>query len=186
MNTRNRFLTLISAILALSMLFTAGAAAAEQQVIKGEHYRPGVWVDPDGCEHWVLDDGWEGYMTPHVSRDGIPVCRRGPACGTFPSDQLFTTDSHNLNADSVARLRQFFRTSPSRAVIIVGHTDSRASDAYNLALSQRRADAVAQVARAAGLRVVDVRGYGERLPVASNRTNAGMAKNRRVEIICLR
>ena len=120
MNMRNKLLALVSGILALSMLFSAGAVSAEQRIIKGEHYRPGVWVDPDGCEHWVMDDGWEGYMTPHVSRDGIPVCHRdgipvchrGPACGTFPSDQLFTTDSYSLNADSVARLRQFFRSSP--------------------------------------------------------------------------
>ncbi|MFQ6546548.1 hypothetical protein AADZ90_001220 [Aestuariibius sp. 2305UL40-4] len=27
-----------------------------------------VWVDPDGCQHWVIDDGVEGYMTPRRSR----------------------------------------------------------------------------------------------------------------------
>ena len=24
----------------------------------GERYVPGIWIDPDGCEHWVMDDGW--------------------------------------------------------------------------------------------------------------------------------
>lgn len=36
-------------------------------------YVPGIWVDPDGCEHWVMDDGAEGYMTPNIRPDGRPV-----------------------------------------------------------------------------------------------------------------
>ena len=40
--------------------------------------------------------------------------------------------------------------------------------------------------KATGAKIVDVRGYGERMPVASNRTAGGMQKNRRVEIICIR
>ncbi len=46
-----------------------------RRVIRAERYIPTIWVDPDGCEHWVFDDGFEGYMTPHVRRDGRPVCR---------------------------------------------------------------------------------------------------------------
>ncbi|MEP5153474.1 MAG: OmpA family protein, partial [Planktotalea sp.] len=49
-----------------------------------------------------------------------------------------------------------------------------------------RAATVANVARSTGARVVDVRGYGERSPRASNKTRLGMSKNRRVEIICIR
>ena len=44
--------------------------------ILAERYTPTIWTDPDGCEHWVMDDGTEGYMTPHVTRQGIPVCNR--------------------------------------------------------------------------------------------------------------
>ncbi len=33
-----------------------------------------VWVDPDGCQHWVIDDGIEGYMSPRLNRDGTPRC----------------------------------------------------------------------------------------------------------------
>ncbi len=50
---------------------------ANRRTIIAERYVPTIWVDPDGCEHWVMDDGVEGFMTPHVTRDGRPVCRRG-------------------------------------------------------------------------------------------------------------
>ncbi len=33
-----------------------------------------VWVDPDGCKHWVIDDGLEGYMSPVLTADGKPDC----------------------------------------------------------------------------------------------------------------
>ncbi len=33
-----------------------------------------VWVDPDGCRHWVIDDGIEGYMSPVLNLDGTPDC----------------------------------------------------------------------------------------------------------------
>ena len=33
-----------------------------------------IWVDPDGCKHWVIDDGLEGYMSPVLNVDGTPDC----------------------------------------------------------------------------------------------------------------
>ncbi|MAC79753.1 MAG: cell envelope biogenesis protein OmpA [Rhodobacteraceae bacterium] len=169
-------------------LFVAGTASAQnsgQNTVKGERYVPTIWVDPDGCEHWVMDDGAEGYMTPHVSRQGIPVCRRGNLCGVLNTDQFFATDSARISTAGQQRLAQFFGQSTATAFVIIGHTDARASDEYNLGLSQRRANAVAKVAKSTGARISDVRGYGERMPVATNNTADGMAKNRRVEIICI-
>jgi outer membrane protein OmpA-like peptidoglycan-associated protein len=164
----------------------AGAAQAEQTAVVGESYVPTIWIDPDGCEHWVMDDGWEGYMSPHTTRQGIPVCHRGNVCGVMNSDQLFRTDSAHINPAGRQHLVDFFRKTAAVSYIIVGHTDSRASDAYNMDLSQRRANSVARLAQKAGVRIADVRGYGERMPKASNNTAAGMQKNRRVEIICIR
>ena len=152
---------------------------------QSEPYIPTIWVDPDGCEHWAMDDGAEGYMTPHVNRQGIPVCRRGNLCGVLNTDQFFATDSSAISSAGQQRLGQFFTGATATSFIIIGHTDARASDEYNLALSQRRANAVAKVAAANGARIADVRGYGERMPVASNNTRDGMSKNRRVEIICI-
>lgn len=149
-------------------------------------YVPTIWVDPDGCEHWVMDDGAEGYMTPHTTRQGIPVCRRGNVCGMMQSDQFFATNSHRISRQGQARLAKFFRETGATSYIITGHTDSRASDAYNMRLSFNRATSVAKIAASNGARVADVRGYGERQPVARNNTAHGQAKNRRVEIICIR
>lgn len=165
---------------------TAQQYSSETRVVKGKRYIPGIWIDPDGCEHWVMDDGAEGYMTPHVSRQGIPVCRRGEVCGVMNTDQYFASDRYSINAAGRERLTRFFKEATATAFIITGHTDSQASDEYNMRLSLNRANAVAKVARGTGARVIDVRGYGERQPTASNATAAGMAKNRRVEIVCIR
>lgn len=174
-----------AALMALAVTGAAEAQGNNGEVI-GEAYVPTIWVDPDGCEHWVMDDGWEGYMTPHVTRQGIPVCRRGNTCAVMNSDQLFHTDSYRISAQGKARLTQFFQQAGATSYIIAGHTDSRASDEYNMRLSLSRANSVAAIAAATGARIADVRGYGERLPRASNRTRKGMAQNRRVEIICIR
>lgn len=177
------------ALAATNLAVSPTVAVAEGQTVRtvvGERYVPTIWVDPDGCEHWVMDDGAEGYMTPHVTREGIPVCRSGNVCGVMNSDQFFATDSFQITRQGRAQLEQFFRSANARGFVITGHTDSRASDAYNMRLSLNRANAVARVGQAAGARIVDVRGYGERRPRASNKTAAGMQKNRRVEIICVR
>lgn len=157
---------------------------AQQGRDKGQ-YIPTISVTPDGCEVWVMDDGAEGYAVNHVRRDGTPVCRQANLCGVMAADQFFATDSYRISSSGKERLREFFRESSAFAYTIVGHTDSRASDAYNLRLSYNRANAVASVAAEEGMRIADVRGLGERFPAASNNTAAGMAKNRRVEILCI-
>ena len=125
-------------------------------------------------------------MTPHTNRQGIPVCRFGNVCGAMNPDQFFSTDSQHISCSGQQHLMNFFPSSKASAYIIAGHTDSRASDEYNMRLSYNRATTVANIARSAGARVADVRGYGERMPIASNKSQVGMSKNRRVEIICVR
>lgn len=149
--------------------------------------RPTIWIDPDGCMHWAADGGAEGYMVSRVNpQTGKPVCLSMNTCLVENSDVLFATDSHRLTAHGRARLEQFFRTAGAHAYAIYGHTDSRASDEYNMRLSERRAREVANLARTVGVHVAREMGFGERMPIASNATAAGMAKNRRVEIVCYR
>ena len=176
---------------ALVFLWAApGLAQTTNQNGDGETLIPGIWVDPDGCEHWVMDDGFEGYMSPVLMHNGRPVCGRNPnaapICGLVSTDTFFATDRAEIPAAAQAHLRKFFRGGKARVFRIEGHTDSRASDAYNLDLSMRRAQAVAAIAKEAGAGIEKVLGYGERQPRATNGNRDGMAMNRRVEIICVR
>ena len=189
-NTISKGLRLFAGtMIAATFVLQASAADAQTRSQQGRdkgQYIPTIWVDPDGCEHWVMDDGAEGYITPHDTRQGIPVCRRGNVCGVMNTDQFFNTDSYRVHPQGRARLAEFFKSTGAVSYIVSGHTDSRASDAYNMKLSLNRANAVASIAQQSGARIADVRGYGERMPAASNGTSGGMAKNRRVEIICIR
>lgn len=162
----------------------AMAQSAPEAVAKIEW---GVWIDDDGCMHWWADGGLEGYMVPRRDpKTGKPVCLKKNTCLVENTDTLFATDSSKLTASGRDRLRQFFQQAGAFGYAIYGHTDSRASDEYNMGLSQRRANAVASVARSVGAHVEREIGFGERRPVATNKTAAGMQQNRRVEVVCYR
>ena len=36
--------------------------------------KAGIWVDPNGCDHWIIDDGVEGYLSARLDKFGKPVC----------------------------------------------------------------------------------------------------------------
>ncbi|OHE62340.1 MAG: hypothetical protein A2X71_06540 [Thiobacillus sp. GWE1_62_9] len=71
---------------------------------------------------------------------------------------------------------------------VAGHTDSRGSDAYNMKLSQERAEAVRNYLISKGIAAdrLTAKGYGESQPVADNATDEGRAQNRRVELVPLK
>ncbi|OUD09979.1 cell envelope biogenesis protein OmpA [Marivivens niveibacter] len=184
-----RFAKVAATAALVSLGLASIVSAQDSRVVDGEQYIPTIWIDPDGCEHWVMDDGAEGYMDANRRPDGTAVCHRSEICGVVPSDQLFATDRYYINNAGRQRLQGFFTESMANgafAFLVYGHTDSRASDEYNMRLSNNRANAVADIARSVGASVVDVRGFGERSPRATNDTAAGMQENRRVEIYCLR
>lgn len=69
-------------------------------------------------------------------------------------------------------------------VEVQGHTSSEGSDAYNMKLSQRRANSVVQYLKSKGVtNKLTAHAYGERQPIADNSTEAGKSENRRVELI---
>jgi len=84
----------------------------------------------------------------------------------------------------LAVVLQALKEQPSLQTQIVGHTDGIGSDAYNIKLSQRRAESVAAYLAANGVTKQNLRTdwKGKREPVASNATATGRAQNRRVEI----
>lgn len=170
-------------------LTVASAPVAAQQGLPGATGMIdwGVWVAPDGCMYWYADGGIEGYMLDRVDPEtGLPVCLEVETCLVENTDTLFPTDGHVLTAAGRERLLNFFRSGAGYSYAIYGHTDYRASHEYNQALSERRANAVYQVAREAGVVVERVIGFGETRPIATNETAAGMQQNRRVEIVCYR
>ena len=103
-------------------------------------------------------------------------------------DVLFEFDRADLKPGALrvlAPLIAYLKENPDREVALEGHTDSVGSDAYNLELSRRRAEAVRDLLIQSGIsgeRIV-AQGLGESYPVASNATEAGRLQNRRVEII---
>jgi outer membrane protein OmpA-like peptidoglycan-associated protein len=112
------------------------------------------------------------------------------------ADVLFDFDRAEIRPEAEAALRQLVEQIEERftrpRIRVEGHTDSKGSDAYNQALSERRAEAVKRwMSRSGGLPSfsIETAGFGEASPVASN-THAdgsdnpeGRQQNRRVEIV---
>jgi outer membrane protein OmpA-like peptidoglycan-associated protein len=100
---------------------------------------------------------------------------------------LFDFDRANLRpeADAIlAPVLEMLQRDPTLSVDIEGHADWMGSDAYNIRLSQRRAQAVVDwlVARGIARERLHAVGKGEREPIASNETAEGRQLNRRVEV----
>jgi len=106
---------------------------------------------------------------------------------TYAADAFFDFDKAVLKADAKAKLDDLYSKTNGvnlEVIIAVGHTDSVGSDAYNQKLSVARAEAVKAylVSKGAEKNRVYTEGKGEKSPVADNKSAAGRAKNRRVEI----
>jgi outer membrane protein OmpA-like peptidoglycan-associated protein len=133
-------------------------------------------------------DVQEAKLRQRLEGTGVSVTRVGDNITlNMPGHITFAVNSADLNAqffnvlDGVALvLKEYNKT----VVEVAGHTDSTGTDAYNLQLSQRRADAVASYLVSQGIkreRLITV-GAGKAYPIASNATEEGRALNRRVEL----
>jgi len=106
---------------------------------------------------------------------------------TYAADAFFDFDKAVLKPEGKAKLDDLASKVKSinlEVIIAVGHTDSVGTDAYNQKLSVKRAEAVKAYLVSKGIEKnrVYTEGKGEKQPVADNKTAAGRAKNRRVEI----
>jgi outer membrane protein OmpA-like peptidoglycan-associated protein len=158
-------------------------------------------VTKDGKELWVqVDTAWgRGYLLTIVEKQamvqdvqanaavfqsGLKTTGHVEVPGVF-----FDTGKSELKPESdaaIAEIGKLLRAEPALKVFVVGHTDNVSSLDLNTKLSQARADAVVQALIAkhgiVAARLVG-RGVGPLAPVASNDTEEGRAKNRRVELV---
>ena len=106
---------------------------------------------------------------------------------TFASGILFPFNSTEIlpaGKENLTQLANSLEKYPNSDVLIVGHTDSVGTDAYNLDLSQRRAQAASAYLQSLSVPATRLHavGKGESEPIQPNDTDAGRAQNRRVEI----
>lgn len=152
----------------------------------------------------------EPAPAPPVDTDGDGVPDFRDQCPATPEDALVDTDGCPLQLTrdihktlyvefgfdkttvspeyfpGIGELATILRQYPDSTILIEGHTDSIGSSSYNQALSKSRADAVMKVLIdefGINAKRVTTSGMGESQPVASNDTEEGRAKNRRVEAI---
>lgn len=105
----------------------------------------------------------------------------------LPDGVTFDVGSSTLKPEFRATLDQIAQSMnqyPNSLIDVYGHTDSTGSDAFNQTLSESRARTVASYLTSRGVAAARIRsqGFGETMPIASNDTPDGRAKNRRVEI----
>ena len=133
-------------------------------------------------------DRQEAELRAELQGTGVSVSRDGDNITlNMPGNVTFATDSSDLSPaffDVLTSVSKVMEEFDQTVVEVAGHTDNTGSDAYNQALSERRASSVARYLQSQGInpqRMITI-GLGESMPVADNGTDAGRQANRRVEI----
>ena len=131
----------------------------------------------------------ESDLRRDLDNDAVQISNLGDSLVvSLPQDMLFAPDSFVVDAgarDDLLTVAAHLKRYPNSTVQVVGHTDSNGAASNNQLLSERQAAAVGDIlidARVPAPRLQTI-GKGESQPVASNLTEPGKAKNRRVEII---
>jgi len=185
-------------ILAAVITISAGSAMAQPKNVDNWVNSTGTpWRNGDGTLCW-RDATWTpATAAPNCDGWLAPKPAAAPAAAaskvtqkkiTLQADTLFDFDKSTLKSAGVAtlnKLAQDIKKMKLEVVIIAGYTDSVGTDAYNIALGQRRANAVkAFLTNDGGVEATRVYtdSKGKADPVASNATAEGRAKNRRAVI----
>jgi outer membrane protein OmpA-like peptidoglycan-associated protein len=152
------------------------------------------WPEPDPAALRDLGDTSGSVhrlstVTEALDRSSVTTREETTVTVDLAADVLFARDSADLTPEAAAVIARVATDVRDQArtgrILVVGHTDSDASEQYNLDLSRRRAAAVAQALTAElGTDAPEIRveGRGEAEPVADNGTDAGRQANRRVSI----
>ena len=149
----------------------------------------GATVDSNGCALDTDGDGVADYkdQCPNTAAGATvddlgcnrPLVLKGV---TFGHNSAELTRAAKIVLNRISAIQKTYHADVSLEV--AGHTNSLGSDAYNLGLSQRRAESVRayMVSRGVEAGNISAKGYGEAEPVADNATKEGQATNRRVEL----
>lgn len=155
------------------MLIISGCSSTSSKVPVGDAEQSGV-ISSSGLSGNMDFSGQEKgeIYTTQTPRNQIYLF-------AFDNSQLAKKYLPSLNAQA-----KYLITHPGASVMLAGHTDSRGSREYNIALGERRANAVAQLMRVAGVpkRQIRVVSYGEERPVAFGNNEQSYKLNRRVEL----
>lgn len=136
----------------------------------------------------MMDNQERDMRAALETSEAAAVTREGNLLAiTFKGDVTFDTNSTEVRKglySEINRVAGVLNQYPQTLIRVEGHTDSVGSDAYNMDLSRRRANSVKNllVQRGVAANRIEVVGYGETMPVATNSTEAGRQMNRRVEI----
>jgi adhesin transport system outer membrane protein len=161
----------------------ADAVAANPNLLPPESAPAAAIGDADG--DGIKDDKDLCPGTPagtKVDASGCPLKDITVLKGVY-----FDNDKSDLRPDALPRLDEAVETLkryPEIKVEVAGHTDWTNTDAYNQALSERRAKSVMDyfVSKGVDAKRLTAKGYGESSPIADNESEEGRAKNRRVEL----
>ena len=171
----------------------AGAGALLGALLGGRNNRAEVLI---GAGVGAIAGGAVGSYMDKQARElkqrtagtGIEVEQRGDEIAIkLPSGIAFDTNQASVRTDMRPALDEVAKTLASYQstfIDVTGHTDSTGGDAINQPLSERRAAAVADYLQYQGVQRARMatKGYGSQFPVASNGSEDGRSKNRRVEI----
>ncbi len=117
----------------------------------------------------------------NATREGnmISLKFKEPIHFAYNSDKIAASSNKNLEATA-----NILKKYPNNKVTVKGYTDSLGDPLYNIDLSQRRAQAVANALVERGVKAENVSaiGFGSANPIATNKTSVGRAQNRRVEL----
>lgn len=141
-----------------------------------------------GAGYGYYADKQEAQLRQQMQGTGVEVQRQGDNIQLImPGNITFATDSADISSgfyNPLNNLANSFKQYDQNSIEIVGHTDSTGGYQYNMGLSQRRAQSVANYLVSQGVNPsrVTTRGAGPDQPVASNNTESGRQQNRRVEV----
>jgi OOP family OmpA-OmpF porin len=180
--------------LVLAGVISVGATTASAQNVDNWVNSSGLnWKNGDGTLCW-RDASWtpatasancDGWIAPKAAAAAKPGVAQSKI--TLQADTLYDFDKATLKPEGMATLDKIAKDLSKiklEVIIAVGNTDSVGTDAYNMALGQRRAQSVKAYLVSKGVDGTRVytESKGKSNPVASNATAEGRSKNRRTDI----